>query len=141
MSDLYIVQGQAGHLAGLEREAKANLSSESPEVWSWTCPSTVKKDDLMLVYLLSPISAIVAQAIFSSPAYIESAPESEWFGKSMAYYRHVHLFSRFISLQELRLIFPEWHWTKRPQGSVRVPDTETLNLKAPFLDLLIDRLR
>lgn len=131
--DLFIVQGSSDHLESLNEEA---LNYEPDFEMCWTCPATVKKGDKMLIYLLAPISAIVGEATFTSDAFQMNDTESEWFGKKMATYDFVKIYQEPISLHELRTLFPEWHWTQRPQGAVKIPEKAELNLVKPFQELI-----
>lgn len=100
----------------------------------WTCPSAASRGDTMLIYLMRPISAIIASATFSSEPFTNNDLDSEWFGKRMATYIGIKVFdeSEFVSLFRLRELFPEWYWTTRPQGAVKVPEI----YEQQFLDLL-----
>lgn len=137
--NIFIVQGKPFHLDGLRDEIDNPSDEYDP---AWTCPATVKENDLMLVYLLAPVSSIVAYGYFDSPAFINDDPESEWFDKRMATYRDLKLLQpeNYISLGELRLLFADWFWTTRPQGAVMVPDKPGLKIKEPFLELLNGRI-
>lgn len=136
MSEIFIVQGSACYLPTLIEES---ISPPENGEMLWTCPRTVRAGDVMLIYLLAPVSAIVARAEFSGDAFVMDDFDSDWFGKPMASYERVRMFAEPIALHELRLIFPEWHWTHRPQGSVKVPENEKLQLKRPFAELIAGR--
>lgn len=133
MKQVFIVQGRAEHLSGLYQDEilKGNNIEYSP---CWTCPSQVRKGDTMLIYLMSPISAIVGKAIFSSEPFLMNDLESEWYGWRMATYEKLEILpeENFISRLRLNELFPQWYWTRRPQGATQVPDLYSGNL----LDLL-----
>lgn len=128
--ELFIVQGSPDHLPELMDEARYPPPEEN---WTlWTTPRTAQPDDLIFFYLLSPLSAIVGYARITSEPFLDNDYESVWFGKSMAYYQEVRIFTNYVALFELRELFPEWHWTRRPQGSVKIPP----HIKKPFLELI-----
>ena len=126
---VFIVQGRAEHLAGLYEDEilQGNHSDFTP---CWTCSSTVTKGDTMLIYLMSPVSAIIGQAVFSSEPFMMNDQDSEWFGYRMATYENLKIMPQenFISLRRLKELFPEWRWTTRPQGAVKVPETYQADL-------------
>lgn len=119
---LFIVQGRAEMLEGLREDERFGNDSEFQPCW--TCPSTVKRGDGMLIYLMRPVSAIVGHATFSSEPFMNNDFDSEWFGKRMSTFIGLKVFdeSEFISLFHLHELFPQWHWATRPQGAVKVPE-------------------
>lgn len=125
-------------LQGLREDQQMETAEDS--AWLeyqpyWTCPSAVNRGDTMLIYLMRPISAIVATATFTSEPIMNNDFDSEWFGKRMAAYIGLKVFdeSEFISLFRLHELFPQWHWTTRPQGAVKVPE----NYEKEFLELVL----
>lgn len=131
--DLFIVQGSAGELPELLREARADTGYEYQTLW--TAPRTAKDGDRIFFYLLAPLSAVVGEARCLSDAFINNDFESHWFGKSMVIYGKLRMFTNYIGLHELRDIFPEWHWTRRPQGAIKIPS----DFEKPFLELITYR--
>lgn len=127
--NIYIVQGKANLLEGLVTEAREIINYEM----CWTCPATVKVRDIMLIYLMKPISSVVCRAVFTSTPFIYDDSSSEWKGYRMANYENVQIFENFLSLKRLNELFPQWHWTKRPQGAIKVPDIYQVQL----FDLLV----
>lgn len=134
MSDIYIVQGRAEMLDGLwkdfrlSKDEKANLDYEQ----CWTCPYGVKPDDTMLIYLMSPISSIVGQAVFTSKPFRMTDTDSEWYGRNMATFDELKMWEIRLSLRRLKELFPNWIWATRPQGATKVPDT----FRQDFLSLI-----
>lgn len=135
---LFIVQGKSTHLESLY-EDEQNPTDEYDSCW--TCPKDVRPNDLMLIYLLSPVSAIVGYARFASEPFINEEIGSEWRGKRMAVYRDLSLLNpeNFITLGEMRAYFPDWFWVNRPQGATVVPDGAKLQIREPLLTLLAER--
>ena len=138
-TQLIIVQGKPSHLDDLRREA-INPGAETDVCW--TCPGQVKTGDLMLIYLMSPVSAIVGIALFDSEPFINDDDESDWFGKKMAAYKNLKILKpeNYITIKEMRELFPDWFWVFRPQGSVVIPDKPGRRIKQPFLALLAERV-
>lgn len=132
--NIYIVQGRAEMLDGLwedsrlSKEEKVNLGYEQ----CWTCPVTVKPNDTMLIYLMSPISSIVGQAVFTSNPFRMTDIDSEWYGRNMAKFDELKMWEIRLSLKKLKELFPQWIWATRPQGATKVPDI----YKKEFLSLI-----
>ena len=135
-SKVYVVQGDAALLEGLyDDEFLENIgdTSHSP---CWTCPQTAEENDLMLIYLMRPISAIVGSARIASEPFMNTDRNSRWFGKKMVVFEDLKMLNSddFLPLWKMNELFPHWQWTRRPQGAVRVPQEYKDNLLA-FLRL------
>ena len=74
---------------------------------------------------------------------MQTDPDSDWFGKPMAVYQNLRMLApeNFITLKELRELFPDWFWVRRPQGSALVPDKPELQIRQPLAALLNERFR
>jgi|GEM_PF-6067076 len=137
-TQVFIVQGSVSHLKELLIEEMSPDDDDEYET-CWTCPKAVKAGDLMLIYLMAPLSAIVGYAYFTGEPYMNNDSASDWFGKTMAAYDNLTMLDPhdYLGLGEMRLLFPEWHWVHRPQGATVVPDKPEMPVKKPLLERLL----
>lgn len=98
----------------------------------WTVHSQAQKGDVVLFYLLRPISALVAKGVLTRDAVKISSRRDAWFGHSMASIGQLELLPREISRGQLRKAFPRWGYWTQPRLSTRVPDAT-----APYLWRLV----
>lgn len=123
-SEIFIVQGRAEHLEILYEEENLENLGHLDYAPCWTCPGTAKPGDLLLFYLMRPLSSIVGTAQVAAEPFVNNDLDSEWFGARMAEYENLTMLARedYLSLWQMQEFFPAWHWTKRPQGAVKIPD-------------------
>lgn len=138
MSDLFILQG------GPEVEWIFADDQYDLDHCYWTCPKSITKGGVALVYLTSPISSIIGSASVGGEPFFNSAATSmfdnaymndKWCVRldGLIYLgRHAEL-----SMANLRSLFEaDWGRVRYPRGSTRVPDDiepVLLGLLAPFL--------
>lgn len=115
---------------GTPPDALASLvkSTRARRTVQWTVHSQAQKSDVVLFYLLRPISALVAKGVVSRDAVKITSRRDPWFGHSMAPIGQMELLPREISRGQLRKAFPQWGYWTQPRVSARVPDATVPNL-------------
>ena len=102
---------------------------------SWSCGKKTKKEDLLLIYLIKPVSAIVATAIASSDA----KPHKKW--RFIANIKNIKIIKPPVTLAEMRQRIPESNWVKNPRSPIYyVPKDIVSRLPAKLKRKLIPEL-
>lgn len=87
----------------------------------WTINKNAKPGDIVLLYVCSPKSAIVATAIVADIPYQELDLNSMWFRGWFAEMENLKMLNHAISRKELLNYFPDWGYWKQPRNSIAVP--------------------
>lgn len=88
---------------------------------NWTISKNAKPGDVVLLYVCSPISAIVATATLADIPYQETDLNSMWFRGWFAEMENLKLLKNQISRNFLIKTFSDWRYWKQPRNSVKVP--------------------
>lgn len=88
----------------------------------WTVNRHVKRGDKVLLYVCSPVCAIVATAAASNDAeLIEGELHNEWNGHYRVDMHNLQMLDEPLPRKRLTELFPEWGYWKQPRNSVEVP--------------------
>lgn len=101
-------------------EENYELLQKKEASW-WSCGKETKEGELLLIYLIKPISAIVAMATTSSGA----KPRKAWrFGADI---KNIKIIEPPITLSEIRQQIPEWRWAKSARRATYLNETKVIN--------------
>ncbi len=117
LARVYICFGTpAPHLGQLETAALAPGRFD----W-WNIVKSASPEDLVIFYMIRPLSAFVATGIVDSE--VESCPDetSRWRDQPCVWVSDVTMLPRYVPLSEAKRHFPEWKFLKQPHRSTEVP--------------------
>ncbi len=104
----------SNHIKNLDQWARTNTICDG-----WTVPSKAKPGDILLVYILAPVSSLVASAeVLDVPV---PGDEYGWPGKHMAPIGNIQMLDPYITREELLKNFKGWKWPNSPQSACIVP--------------------
>ena len=115
MKSLHITVSNAEFYEALREDAEEELTN-------WTVNRHCRPGNTMLLYICSPISAIVAVATVSDLPELNDGPSSPWFGQWMVDMEALRMLKEPISRQALLTTFPDWGYWRQPRNSIAVPE-------------------
>ncbi len=88
----------------------------------WTINSKAKKNDYALIYMIAPVSSIVARGVVLTDAERDTDPNNYWYRHFECHISDLEMLANPVPLAEIRRKIPEWGYWKTPIKSTRVPD-------------------
>jgi hypothetical protein len=100
----------------------------------WTIKKSARPEDIVIFYMIRPLTAFVATGVVESEVYRLNDKKSKWYDDPGAYIKNVQMLPRYVTLAEAKQAFPEWKYLRGLQKSSDVPR----NFAKRFLQLLIE---
>jgi len=87
----------------------------------WNIKSSARREDMVIFYMIRPLSAFVATGIVDSG--VQPCPDetSQWRNQPCVWVRDASMLPRHVPLSEAKDQFPEWKFLKQPRRSTDVP--------------------
>jgi Domain of unknown function (DUF3883) len=93
--------------------------------FSWSTPKDAKPGDIVLIYIASPVSAVIAKGVVLAPARKTSKRDRYDYRAEVG---RIHLTSNPADIRELKRAFPKWRWLTYPRMHAVVPPEYSENL-------------
>ena len=109
-----------GDPTDVERDYLNDLQdlTDGQDTEEWKVPSGAMVGDLVLVYLMAPVSAIVAHAtVLQEPVQANAVPDREWGDGWWAELGCFGMVDPPITNAVLRPSLPSWKWPVAPRGA------------------------
>ena len=87
----------------------------------WNIKKSACKEDIVIFYMIRPMSAFVATGIVDSEVQQCPDKDSQWHDQPCVWVRDVSLLHRHVPLSKAKKYFSEWKFLKQPRRSTDVP--------------------
>ncbi len=104
------------HLEQIEKAALAPGRFD----W-WNIVKSARREDLVVFYMIRPLSAFVATAIVDSEVQACPDESSAWRGQPCVWVRDAGMLPKSVPLSEAKRRLPEWKFLRQPHRSTEVP--------------------
>jgi hypothetical protein len=111
----YISYGDEKHLPEIGRSVSTKRTC-----W-WAVNPKVAKGDRVIVYLRSPVSALVAMGTVLDDHPVSGAKHG-WPGHQMAHVQFEKMFHPPVPIAAVQEALPDWGWPRAPRTQAHIPD-------------------
>lgn len=86
--------------------------------FNWSTPKDARPGDNVLIYIASPVSAVIAKGVVLAPARKTTGRDRYDYRASVG---RIELTSNPVNIRELKKAFPKWRWLTYPRMHAVVP--------------------